>query len=104
MKSLILFLLLAPSSTALADCILTEYPFSVVCSGYDPTAAAPPSKKNIRTSTKMSKQIKKAGVDDSNGITSAIGMTEEELEFMQARNNQDGYRGKPKHKEQTAKE
>jgi hypothetical protein len=102
MRSILMFLLIAMPCTVLADCIITDYSdkFEVVCSGYNP--AAPPIKKGAKTSTKVSKS-KKRGIADRDGISPAVGMTDEEILFMQARNKMDGYRAKEKHKVQTAK-
>jgi hypothetical protein len=105
MKSLSIFLLFILPNTVFADCVLTDtpYKFEVVCSGYNPLSPPIASKKNTKTSKKVSSKSKKASIADREGITSAVGMTEEELKIMQARNKMDGYRGKVKHKEQTAK-
>ncbi|MBV5340759.1 MAG: hypothetical protein J0665_14585 [Deltaproteobacteria bacterium] len=106
MKSLIVFLLLTLPSTVFAGCILTEFPYSVVCSGYDPTA--PPMKRinkaaKASASSGRSKSTKKASIADTEDITSVIVMTEEELKFMQASNKKDGYRTKRKPQDQLAK-
>lgn len=45
----------------------------------------------------------KMSIADRKSITSAVGMTEEELKFMQESNKMDGYRGKPKRRVQTAR-
>jgi hypothetical protein len=102
MKIILMFLLIAMPCTAFADCIITDYSdkFEVVCSGYNPTA--PPIKKGAKISTKISKS-KKLSIADSGGISSAVGMTDEEIKFMQARNKMDGYRAKGKSREQIAK-
>ncbi len=102
MKSFTLFLLITLiPCTVLADCIITDYTdkFQVVCSGYDPTA--PTIKKGAKALNKMRK-YKTVSIAEKN-IVSAVGMTEEELQFMQARNRMDGYRGKPKSRVKTAK-
>ncbi|HXE98008.1 MAG TPA: hypothetical protein VN642_16510 [Dongiaceae bacterium] len=102
MKIILMFLLIAMPCTVFADCIITDYSekFEVVCSGYNP--AAPPMKKGARISTKMGKS-KKLSIADREGITSAVGMTDEELRFMQARNRMDGYRAQKKQRVQTAR-
>ena len=90
-------------SGVFADCILTEYPYCVVCSGYDPTA--PPVKKGNKTAKGFGRGrlAKQASIADKETITSALGMTEEELKYMQAINKSDGYRGKRKPAAQLAK-
>ncbi|NTW98828.1 MAG: hypothetical protein HGB35_02650 [Geobacteraceae bacterium] len=98
MRSILLFLLVVIPYPVFADCILTEFPYSVVCSGYDPTA--PPIKKvsKIAKGSRRGKTNNKVGIADGEGITSALGMTEEELAFMQTNNKMDGYKGKKKPK------
>lgn len=102
MKYIILVILLALPYSACADCIITDYSekFEIVCFGYNPTA--PPSKKHGTSSTRM-KMSKKSRIADGEGVTTAVGMTDEELMFMHASNRQDGYRGKPKRREHTAR-
>ena len=104
MKSVtFLLLLIVLPYTVSADCIITDYSdkFEVVCSGYNP--AAEPIKKGAKTPKGSKIKSKKISLVDREGIISAVGMTDEELKFMQARNRMDGYRAEEKRKVQTAK-
>jgi len=107
MKSISIFLMLIVPHIVFAGCILTESPdkFEVVCSGYNPMSPPTDSKKkNSRVSMpKRSGKVKKVHFEDREGMASNVGMNEEELQFMQARNKMDGYRGKVKPKQQIAK-
>lgn len=102
MKSLSIFLILIIPHTLLADCILTESPYKVVCSGYNPMSPPTDSKKMARLPKKSGKS-KKVRFEERADTASNIVMNEEELQFMLARNKMDGYRGKRKPKEQIAK-
>lgn len=100
--AILLWFIVVPSAVS-ADCIITDYTdkFEVKCFGYNPMS--PPMKhKNLKTAARTGR-LKKASSADSGSITSIVGMTEEELQFMQARNNMDGYRAKRSPKVQTAR-
>jgi hypothetical protein len=103
LKSIIILFLVIIPATVFADCIITDFSdkFEVVCSGYNPTA--PPKKVNKSAKAARGKPAMKMRIADRESITSAVGMTEEELKFMQESNKMDGYRGKPKRRVQTAK-
>jgi hypothetical protein len=105
MRSILIFLMLIVPHIVFAGCILTELPdkFEVVCSGYNPMSPPTDSKmKNSRVS-KRSGKVKKVHFEDREGMASNVGMTVEELQFMQARNKMDGFRGKVKPKQQIAR-
>ncbi|MBW4055783.1 MAG: hypothetical protein HIU83_10345 [Proteobacteria bacterium] len=102
--SIFLMLICVPI-TAFADCIITDtpYKFEVICSGYNPTYPPTAStKKKIKTA-KRTNRAKKACFEDRKSVTQTVVMNAEELQFMQTRNRQDGYRGKQKPQEQTTK-
>ncbi|MDD2310660.1 MAG: hypothetical protein PHH91_13870 [Desulfuromonadaceae bacterium] len=107
--SIFLVLIVVPC-TVFAECRITDTQdkFEVVCSGYDPmfppTASkkSMDSKKNKKIATRSGK-ARKVSYEGREGVTSTVVMNEEELQFMQARNQQDGYRGKRKPKEQPTK-
>jgi hypothetical protein len=105
MKNISLFLLLFIPHTVFAGCILTESPekFEIVCSGYNPMSPPPDAKKKNTRVAKRSGKAKKVRFEDRESIASKVGMNEEELQFMQARNKMDGYRGKRIPKVQIAK-
>jgi len=90
--------------TVFADCIITDtpYKFEVVCSGYNPMSPPTDSKKN-RKIAKRSSKSKKVTYEGRESVTPTVVMNEEESQFMQIRNQQDGYRSKRNPKEQPTK-
>ena len=91
-------------NTTFADCIITDYSdkFSVVCSGYNPAAPPTTKHKKIKAAHRLSKP-EKVSFTDREGIMTIVGMNEEELQYMQAKNKMEGSRIKIKPKVQTAR-
>ena len=90
----LIFILLVPY-TVFADCILTDtpYKFEIVCSGYNsiqPSTHVPNKKAENR-----SHKSRKVYVTEKASETPPIVMTEEELQIMQTKNRQDGWRDRP---------
>jgi len=103
-RLLIFLVLIFVPCTVLADCIITDtpYKFEVVCSGYNPMSPPTESKKNKKIA-KRSNKAKKVTYEGRESVTPAVVMNVEESQFMQTRNQQDGYRGKRKPREQPTK-
>jgi hypothetical protein len=97
--SIVLVLIVVPC-TVFADCKITDspYKFEVVCSGYNPMSPPTDSTKNTKIAKRSSK-AKKVNFGDKKRETPTVVMNEEELQFMQKRNRQDGYRSKLKPKD-----
>jgi len=103
-RSLSILILLIMPQVVFADCILTDFPYKygVVCSGYNPMSPPADSKKKTKIAKKSGK-TKKVYIGDIESAGQAVVMSEEELQYMLARNRMDGYRGKQKPRELTAK-
>lgn len=105
MTSLSVFLvLIVVPCTVFADCIITDtpYKYEVVCSGYNPMSPPTDSKRNTKIAKKSSK-TGKVNYKGRESVTTTVVMNEEESQYMQTRNQQDGYRGKRKPREQPTK-
>lgn len=91
----ILFMFLVQPTLSCADCVLTESPYQIVCSGgNEHMKPSLMSKGNTRSSKRSGKPYFSS--KNSSGVS--LHMTEEEITFMKLRNMQEGERAARKSK------